>query len=79
VKKEERLSWRKDAAQNAEAFANSHDVQTSMFASMTRAQLEAEALQSADRVHFKNLAAVTDDDLRTLLADRARLRALAKK
>ena len=48
-------------------------------AAMPRAALEAEARQYADELHFKNLEEVTDDDLRSQLADRARLEELANK
>jgi predicted AAA+ superfamily ATPase len=77
-KKEERLSWRNEAKRNAEQFV---DIQaaTSIFASMSRAELEAAAAPYAAEFHYKNLKEHTDEDLRTLLEDRARLEALAKK
>jgi hypothetical protein len=46
---------------------------------MTRPELVAEAQRYANQLHFKNYEEATDDDLRTLLADRARLEELAKK
>ena len=46
---------------------------------MTHSQLQAEASKYANEVHFRNLEEQTDDDLRTLLADRARLEEMEKK
>jgi predicted AAA+ superfamily ATPase len=77
-KKEERLSWRNEAKRNAEQFEKSQGV-ASIFASMTRAELEAAAAPYAAELHYKNLKEHTDEDLRTLLEDRARLEALTKK
>jgi hypothetical protein len=77
-KKEERLAWRREAQKNVEAFIESQDVYA-RFAAMGRAQLEAEARRYASDIHFKNLEEQTDEDLRTLLADRARLEELSKK
>ena len=77
-KKDERLAWKRDAERNAEAFKRSHDVR-SRFASMNREQLQVEARRYASEIHFKNLEEQTDEDLRTLLADRARLEELSKK
>jgi hypothetical protein len=76
--KEERLAWRNDARRNADAFAQTQDV-SDQFASMTRAELVAEAQRYPDRLHFKNFEEATEDDLRSQLADRARLEQLAKK
>jgi hypothetical protein len=77
-KKEERLAWRVEARRNAEQFARTGDV-TLKFATMTRQQLVEEARKYADQIHFKNFEEATDDDLRTQLADRARLEDLASK
>lgn len=76
--KEERLVWRREAQKNVEAFNKSQDVYA-RFAAMGRAQLENEARRYASDIHFKNLEEQTDEDLRTLLADRARLEELSKK
>jgi hypothetical protein len=76
--KEERLAWRNDARRNADAFAQTEDM-FARFASMTHDELVAEAQRYPDQLHFKNLEEATDDDLRTQLADRARLEELAKK
>lgn len=77
-KREERLAWRREARENADAFARTATF-VDRFALMNRAELKAEARQYVDAVHFKNLEEQTDEDLRTLLQDRARLEALAKK
>jgi len=77
-KKEDRLAWKREAEKNRQAFSRSTDV-TLRFASMSHAQLHAAASQYANEVHFKNLEKQTDDDLRTLLADRARLEEMGKK
>jgi hypothetical protein len=77
-RKDERLAWRGDARRHADAFAQTMDV-SAAYAAMTHAQLVAEAQKYADQLHFKNLEEVTDDDLRTQLADRARLEQLKKK
>jgi hypothetical protein len=77
-RKDERLAWRREAQKNVEAFMRSQDV-SARFATMSRAQLEAEAQKYAIGLHFKNLEGQTDEDLRTLLADRARLEELSKK
>lgn len=77
-KKTERLAWRVEARRNAEQFAKTSEF-THRFASMTRQQLIQEAQKHAKEVHFKNLEEATDDDLRTQLADRARLEELASK
>lgn len=77
-KQEERLAWKREAQRNVEAFRKSQDVR-GRFAAMNRAQLELEARKYAGEVHFKNLQEQTDEDLRTLLADRARLGELTKK
>lgn len=42
-------------------------------------ELVAEAQRYSDQLHFKNFEEATDDDLRSQLADRARLEELAKK
>ena len=76
--KEERLAWRKDARRNASEFAQTQDM-SARYAEMTRADLAAEAQKYANELHFKNLEEATDDDLRTQLADRARLVELGKK
>jgi len=76
--KEERLAWRREAQKNVEAFARSQNA-AGRFATMSRSDLEAEARKYASEVHFRNLEEQTDDDLRTLLADRARLEELSKK
>jgi hypothetical protein len=75
--KEERLAWRNDARRNADAFAQTEDM-LDRFASMSREELVAEAQRHPDQLHFKNFEEATDDDLRTQLADRARLEELAK-
>jgi hypothetical protein len=77
-KKAERLAWKREAERNIEAFRRSSDLSL-RFASMSRAQLHAEARKYASEVHFKSLEEQTDDDLRTLLADRARLEEMEKK
>jgi|ERR1022692_48395 hypothetical protein len=77
-KKDERLAWRREAEKNTEDFKRSHDVRV-RFASMSRAQLQVEARKYATETHFKKLEEQTDEDLRTLLADRARLEELSKK
>jgi hypothetical protein len=77
-KKSERLAWRNEARQNAEQFAKTPDF-TQRFASMTRQQLIEETRKHADQQHFKNFEEATDDDLRTQLADRARLEELTGK
>lgn len=76
--KEERLAWRNDARRNADAFAQTQDM-SDRFASMTHAELVAEAQRYPDQLHFKNFEEASDDDLRSQLADRARLEELAKK
>jgi hypothetical protein len=76
--KEERLAWRKDARRNADAFAQTQDM-SSMFDTMTRAELIAEAQKYHDQLHFKNFEEASDEDLRSQLADRARLEELKKK
>ncbi|MBV8758833.1 MAG: hypothetical protein JO257_16210 [Deltaproteobacteria bacterium] len=76
--KEERLSWHKEARHNADAFSQTQDV-SALFATMTHAQLVAEAQKYAAQLHFKNFDEATDEDLRTQLADLARLGELAKK
>lgn len=76
--KEERLAWRSEARRNADAFEQTEDM-SDRFASMTHAELVAEAQRYADQLHFKNFEEATDDDLRSQLADRARLEELAKK
>lgn len=76
--KEERLAWRNDARRNADAFAQTEDM-FDRFAAMSRAELVAEAQRYPDQLHFKNFEEATDDDLRSHLADRARLEALARK
>ena len=75
--KDERLAWRNDARRNADAFSQTHDM-FDRFASMTRAELVAEAYRYPDQLHFKNFEKATDDDLRSQLADRARLEELTK-
>jgi hypothetical protein len=76
--KEDRLAWRNDARRNADAFAQTQDM-FDRFGSMTHAQLVVEAQRYPDQLHFKNFEEATDDDLRSLLADRARLEELAKR
>lgn len=76
--KEQRLAWRNDARRNADAFAQTQDM-SDRFASMTHAELVAEAQRYPDQLHFKNFEEAADDDLRSQLADRARLEELAKK
>lgn len=76
-RKEERLAWRRVAQRNVEAFSRS-EVVASRFATMSRAELEAMAQKYSSEVHFKNLEKQTDEDLRTLLADKARLEELGK-
>ncbi len=76
--KEERLGWHNDARRNANAFAQTQDM-FDRFASMNHAELVAQAQRYPDQLHFKNFDEATDDDLRTQLADRARLEELAKK
>ena len=76
--KEERLAWRNDARRNADAFAQTHDM-FDRFASMPRAELVAEAQRYPDQLHFKNFEEATDDDLRSQLADRARLAEFEKR
>lgn len=75
--KEERLAWRKEARRNADAFGETQDL-SARYAAMTYAELVAEAQKHADQLHFKNFEEATEDDLRTQLADRARLEELAK-
>ncbi len=75
---EERLGWRKDAQRNRDLFSET-EYTSAQYAAMSRGDLIAEAQQHAEELHFKNLDEVSDDDLRTQLADRARLAALAKK
>lgn len=76
--KEERLAWRNDARRNADAFAQTQDM-SDRFAAMSHAELVAEAQRYPDQLHFKNFKEATADDLRSHLADRARLEELAKK
>jgi 6-phosphogluconate dehydrogenase len=75
--KEDRLAWRREARRNADEFAQTQQWMTK-YAEMTRAELMAEARQYASEIHFKNFQEATDDDLRTQLADHARLQELAK-
>ena len=75
--KEERLSWRKDARRNADAFAQTRDM-SAMYESMTRAELIAEAQKHHEQLHFKNFEEASDEDLRSQLADLARLEQLKK-
>jgi|GEM_PF-5147362 len=76
--KEERLSWRKESRSNAAAFAQTEDL-SARYADMPRELLILEAQKYTDSLHFKNFDEATDDDLRSQLADRARLEELAKK
>lgn len=74
--KAERLAdWHNAADANAAAFADTH-AEVARFAAMTHEQLVAEAQQHAHQLHFKNYETATDDDLRSALADLARLQAL---
>lgn len=78
-KKEERLDWKREAQAKRERFAQTQTQDLLLpFATMTRAELE-EAVRSGDAVFHMNLREQTDDDLRTILADRARLAELKKK
>lgn len=76
--KEERLAWRKDARRNADAFAQTQNM-SARYASMTRAELIVEAKKHHEQLHFKNFEEASDDDLRSQLADRARLEELKKQ
>jgi hypothetical protein len=73
-----RLAWRHQARRNADEFAQTEGL-FAAYSAMGRTELVAEAKKYAADVHFKNFEEATDDDLRTLLADRARLEALEKK
>jgi hypothetical protein len=73
---EERLAWRREARRNADEFAHTQEL-SARYAAMTRPELIAEAQQTT--AYYKNFEEATDDDLRTLLADRARLEELSKK
>lgn len=75
--KEERLSWREDARRNADAFAQTRDM-SAMYESMTRAELISEAQKHHEQLHFKNFEEASDEDLRSQLADLARLEQLKK-
>jgi hypothetical protein len=76
-KKEKRLGWQRDAQAKRERFAQTQEVLLP-FIAMNRAELEA-AVGAGDPVFHKNLQDQSDDDLRTILADRARLAELKKK
>jgi len=76
--KEERLAWRSESRRNADAFAQIDDM-FDRFAAMNHSELVAEAQRYPDQLHFKNFEEATDDDLRSHLADRARLEELARK
>lgn len=76
-KQEERLDWKRDAQAKRERFAQTQELLLP-FASMTRAELEA-AVASGERAFHMNLQQQSDDDLRTILADRARLVELKKR
>ncbi len=78
MQKEERLSWRKEARRNADLFSETEDM-SAQYMGMTRAELIAEAQRCAEKMHFKNFEEASDDDLRSQLADRTRLAALAEK
>jgi len=74
---EERLGWRREAQAKRELFAQTHELLLP-FATMNRAELEA-AVASGERTFNMNFTRHTDDDLRRILADRARLAELKKK
>ena len=76
-KKEERLGWRREAQAKRELFAETHELLLP-FATMNRAELEA-AVAEGERTFNMNFKEHTDDDLRRILADRARLAELKKK
>lgn len=74
---EERLAWRRDARRNRDEFAKTQEV-SAKYVTMTLAELRAEARKYAGELHFKGFEEATEDDLRTQLADHARLQELAK-
>jgi ferredoxin-NADP reductase len=76
--KVDRLAWHHEARRNADEFAQTKQW-TATYEAITRPELEAEARRYANEIHFKNFEKATDEDLRTQLADRARLEELAKK
>jgi hypothetical protein len=75
-RKDERLAWRRDAQAKRERFGQTQEW-VAPFLHMARSELLAAVGSQQDVVH-KNLEDQTDDDLRTLLADRARLGELKK-
>lgn len=76
-KKEVRLSWQREAHEKRERFANTQELLLP-FANMSRAELET-AVAAGERAFYMNFQEQTDDDLRRVLADRARLAELKKK
>lgn len=76
-KKEDRLAWQREAQEKRERFANTQELLLP-FANMSRAELEA-AVAAGERAFYMNFQEHTDDDLRRILADRARLAELKKK
>ena len=76
-KKQERLAWQRDAQAKRERFGETQEW-LAPFRHMTRQELLAVVGSQEDVVH-KNFDEQTDADLRSLLADRARLEELKKK
>ncbi len=76
-KKQKRLAWQREAQEKRERFASTQE-HLLPFADMTRAELEA-AVAAGERAVFMNFQENSDDDLRRILADRARLAELKKK
>jgi hypothetical protein len=75
--KDERLAWKQDAELKRKRFAQT-SASVDIFAAMTRAQLEAAVNSGAAAFHM-NLQEQSDDDLRSILVDRARLEELTEK
>jgi hypothetical protein len=76
-KKEGRLAWQREAQAKRERFASTQE-DLLPFANLNRSELEA-AVAAGERAVFMKFQENTDDDLRRILADRARLAELKKK